>query len=86
MAILFKILLGLDSCLIALLTYNMVQPTFKPGESRLILLFMGILGMAWYLRSQHPKIALLLVALPVLTPLLVWVFLAVVFVLFSATK
>ena len=80
---LYFILLGIDALMIAVLTWNMIQPTFRPGESRLIFLFLMLIGTSYYIRKSYPKVALIMAAFPVLTPLLIWGFLILFFVLFS---
>lgn len=79
----YFILLGIDALMLVVLTWNMIQPTFRPGESRLIILFLLLVGASYYIRGRHPKAALMMAAFPILTPLLIWGFLILFFVLFS---
>lgn len=84
--IIYFLLLGGDVLMIAGLVWNMIQPTFKPAESQLIIILLMLLGASYYIRGSYPKVALMMAAFPILLPILIWVFLAFIFVLFSAVK
>lgn len=51
-----------------------------------ILAYVSVLGGSIYFQKRQPKLAILLAALPVALPVLVFVFLAVVFILHDLFK
>ena len=75
-----KILLGLDALVIAVLAINFFSSGAQINDSYLLLVFAALILLSYSLRIKQPKLAVLVAALPVLSPILLYAFLAFIFI------
>jgi hypothetical protein len=76
---LLKIILVIDTCIVTCIGWQLMQGNANRNSSILVVCFAVLIVVAWLLRNRRPGLALVIAAVPVLAPLLVWIFLAAVF-------
>ena len=75
-----KILLGLDALVIAVLGINFIGSDAQIRDSYLLLVFAALMLLSYSLRIKQPKLAVMVAALPVLSPIVLYAFLAFIFI------
>ena len=75
-----KILLGLDALVIAVLGINFIGSGAQIRDSYLLLVFAALMLLSYSLRIKQPKLAVMVAALPVLSPIVLYTFLAFIFI------
>jgi len=75
-----KILLGLDALVIAVLGINFIGSGAQIRDSYLLLVFAALMLLSYSLRIKQPKLAVMIAALPVLSPIVLYAFLAFIFI------
>ena len=75
-----KILLGLDALVIAVLGINFIGSGAQIRDSYLQLVFAALMLLSYSLRIKQPKLAVMIAALPVLSPIVLYTFLAFIFI------
>ena len=75
-----KILLGLDALVIAVLGINFIGSGAQIRDSYLLLVFAALMLLSYSLRIKQPKLAVMIAALPVLSPIVLYTFLAFIFI------
>ena len=75
-----KILLGLDALVIAVLAINFVSSGVQIRDSYPAAGFAALMLLSYSLRIKQPKLAVMVAALPVLSPIVLYAFLAFIFI------
>lgn len=76
-----KIIWALDAVVMVVLAINFLNAGGQISSSFLLLIFAALILMSYNLRIKRPKLAIMVAALPVLTPILMYAFLAFIFII-----